>query len=109
MLTRPRTAVAARVNNAFTPRAVFSTRIEQWFVPCNATAPSLEVVIGGKTLKTDPTSMILPEVRATNGMCSTGIAAASARGPFILGDTFMQGLVSVFDTKKMEMRFAKRT
>jgi len=61
-------------------------------------------------LWTDPTSMILPEVKNEDGLCSTGIANTN-RWPYILGDTFLQGLVAVFDThpERMEMRFAKRT
>ena len=57
---------------------------------------------------TDPSSMILPYVRSAAGKCATGIMEAYQE-PYILGDVFMQGLVTVFDIgEKKEMRFAKR-
>jgi hypothetical protein len=56
---------------------------------------------------TDPTNMILPQVKdPSTGLCLSGIGYTSAQ-PYILGDTFMQQLVSVFDTGKMQVRFAK--
>jgi hypothetical protein len=57
----------------------------------------------------DPSSLILPELKHNaTGMCVTGFMAKRSE-PFILGDVFLQGMVTVFDiSEKMEMRFAKR-
>ncbi len=78
-----------------------------FFVRCTATPPSFGIQIGGKMVWTDPSSMILPQLRTSGGLCASGIGATSGR-PYILGDTFMQGLVAVTDVDKMELRFAKR-
>lgn len=81
-----------------------------WFVKCDAKAPAFGIQIGGKMIWTDPSSMILPKVTtmSRNGiMCATGIGSTNG-WPYILGDTFMQGLVAITDVQKMELRFAKR-
>lgn len=80
-----------------------------WFVPCDATPPSLSVTLGGVVIKTHPSSMILPEVRNARGQCVSGIGYTDGF-PYILGDVFMQNLVTVFDlgSDKMEMRYAER-
>lgn len=57
---------------------------------------------------TEPSSMILPEVTNGQGQCLTGIVGTDQQ-PYILGDTFMQGLVAVFDVDNLQMSFAKRT
>ena len=93
----------------FTPPAVFSRTQGGWFVKCDAVPPEFGIKIGGKMIYHDPKSMILPQIiDPQTGNCATGIGGVSS-APYILGDTFMQGLVSVFDiTEKMEIRFAKR-
>ncbi len=93
----------------YTPHAQLNPAQGGWFVPCNAIPPSFGVQIGGQMIWTDPTSMILPQVRdPESGYCATGIGAVDS-APYILGDVFMQGLVNVFDiSPKMEMKFAKR-
>jgi len=100
--------VAEAINGAFDPPAKFSANQGQWWVECNAKAPDFGIKIGGQVFWTNPANLILPQVKATNGMCSTGITGTSG-APYILGDAFMQGIVSVFDlSSKMEIRFAKR-
>ena len=59
------------------------------------------------------TGSVLPSSRSTAARYSVSAVAGIAQTtawPYILGDTFMQGLVAVFDThpERMEMRFAKR-
>ena len=101
--------MAKSINDLFTPHGVLVPEQGGWFVPCDAKPPSLGIQIGGQVLWTDPSSMILPEIRDPGtGYCASGIGYTDS-APWILGDTFMQGLVSVFDIgEKMEMRFAKR-
>ncbi|KAK0720659.1 aspartic peptidase domain-containing protein [Lasiosphaeris hirsuta] len=102
--------IARSINEHFIPKAVYTTPLGGWFVPCNAKPPSFGVKIGGQMFWTDPASMILPEVRdLATGNCATGIGATDDGSLYILGDVFMQGLVAVFDVgPNMEMRFAKR-
>ncbi|KAK0727983.1 aspartic peptidase domain-containing protein [Lasiosphaeria miniovina] len=101
--------IAASINSLFYPRAVYLEQQGGWFVPCNAVPPSFGVQIKGQVLWTDPSSMILQQLRdRETSYCATGIGAAGSQ-PYILGDVFMQSLVAVFDIgPKMEMRFAKR-
>ncbi|TLS26217.1 hypothetical protein PpBr36_04527 [Pyricularia pennisetigena] len=101
--------IAVAVNNLFDPPAILDSSQGAWFVPCTGTtAPSLGITLGGTTLWTDSSSMILPEVKNAEGLCATGISATDAF-PYILGDTFMQNIVTVFDlSDKMEIRYAQR-
>lgn len=103
--------LAARINILFEPRPLYDEYGGAFFVDCNAKViPSVSLKIGGKTLTTNPASMILKDVNVTQGAttyCLTGVGVTDG-WPYILGDTFMQELVSVFDVGKMEMRFAHR-
>ncbi len=57
---------------------------------------------------TEPSNMILTDTSNSRGECLSGIGATNGY-PYILGDTFMQQLVTIFDiSDKMQMRIAKR-
>ncbi|EJT74028.1 hypothetical protein GGTG_07877 [Gaeumannomyces tritici R3-111a-1] len=100
--------IAASINNLFAPPGVLDPAQGAWFVPCDATPPSLSVTLGGTVIKTHPSSMILPEVRDSRGRCASGIGYTDGF-PYILGDVFMQNLVTVFDLgEKKEVRYAER-
>ncbi|KAL1896583.1 hypothetical protein Sste5346_004617 [Sporothrix stenoceras] len=102
--------VALAINQLYTPHAQFDPDQGSWIVKCDATPPSLGVQIGDKVIWTDPKSMILPPTGAGslgNNYCLSGVGARND-APFILGDTFMQQLVTVFDVGNKEIKFAKR-
>ncbi|KAH9901985.1 acid protease [Xylariomycetidae sp. FL2044] len=101
--------VAAAINAAYSPKATQEDSMV-WSVPCDATPPSLDIVIGGKAIRTHPSSMILSETAAPgSNLCLSGIGAEQS-GSYILGDTFMQEIVAVFDvSERMELKFAQRT
>lgn len=105
--------VATAINAAYAPKGRQESSTT-WSVPCDATPPTLEVFIGGKAIRTHPSSMILPETEYDDGSgspprCLSGIGAGQP-GSYILGDTFMQEIVAVFDvSEKMELKFAQRT
>jgi aspergillopepsin I len=99
--------IAEAINNAFVPRAVYDQEVGAYVTACNATAPAFGIKIGGQMIWTEPSNMILPQLKNSRGQCLTGITDTDQE-PYILGDTFMQGLVAVFDVDKLEMRFAKR-
>jgi hypothetical protein len=102
--------VAYDINGLFSPPAEYYGS-GTFVAPCDATPPTVEVGIGGKNLKIDPSSLILPETRFPGDFydyCTTGIAISS--GTLILGDVFLQELLVVFDVSdKKEMKFAQRT
>ncbi|KAI1390936.1 acid protease [Hypoxylon trugodes] len=100
--------VAQAINNAYSPAGQQEDSMV-WSVPCDAIPPTLDIVIGGKAIRTHPSSMILPETAAEgSNRCLSGIGAGQP-GSFILGDTFMQEIVAVFDVSdKKELKFAQR-
>ncbi|CAK7233379.1 hypothetical protein SCUCBS95973_008574 [Sporothrix curviconia] len=107
--------IAEAINQMFVPHAQLDPDQGLWFVRCDATPPSLGVQIGGKTIWTDPKSMIMTPTPARDGgvssvpdgLCLSGISTRSGT-PYILGDVFMQQLVTVFDTGNHEIKFGKR-
>ncbi|KAI1375242.1 acid protease [Hypoxylon crocopeplum] len=99
--------VAAAINNAYSPPGQQEDNMV-WSVPCDAVPPTLDIVIGGKAIRTHPSSMILPETAIEGNRCLSGIGAGQP-GSYILGDTFMQEIVAVFDVSdKKELKFAQR-
>ncbi|OAA68745.1 Peptidase aspartic [Niveomyces insectorum RCEF 264] len=99
--------IARSINSMFTPHAMYDPDQQTWFVRCDAKAPDFGIEIGGHMFWTDPASMILPHVRDQNGLCISGIGVTSGF-PYILGDVFMQQLVTAFDVTNMQIKFAKR-
>ncbi|KAI1504143.1 aspartic peptidase domain-containing protein [Biscogniauxia marginata] len=105
--------VAAAINGAYDPPGVQEDSMV-WSVACDAAPPALDVVVGGVALRVHPSSMILPETEtetaaAGSGRCLSGVGAGQP-GSYILGDTFLQEIVAVFDvSERMELKFAQRT
>jgi hypothetical protein len=70
--------------------------------------PSFTVLLGGKRFPINPQDMLYRNVRdPLTGLCMTAINNGGA-GPFILGDSFMQNVVSIFDVGNATMRFVSR-
>jgi hypothetical protein len=93
----------------FDPPARWDNVEGLFFVECNATPPDLIFNIGGRNVTQHPSSMILPQLQK-NGLCATGVTSTgTTQDLYILGDTFMQELVVVFDiSEKMEVRIANK-
>jgi hypothetical protein len=94
-------STAKAINSLFSPKA--TTQGGTYVVDCNAKVPSLAVKIGGVSFTINPKDMVLSD---PSGLCISGIQDGGS-GPFILGDVFMQNVVSVFDIGASEMRFAE--
>jgi hypothetical protein len=104
--------IAAAVNAAFIPPAVYSEEEGAYIVDCNAKSPSHGVTISGATFYIDPLDMILYAGMDELGtaVCISGIedGGDEAGDVYILGDTFQKNVVSVFDVGAVEMRFGAR-
>jgi hypothetical protein len=108
-LTYLPTAVVKKVASLFSPKATYDSSQGAYFVSCTAKAPAFGVKIGGTTFSLDPRDLIMQGQRDTSsGKCLVGLADGGS-GPFILGDTFLNNVVAVFDVGAAEMRFAKHT
>ena len=86
-----------------------------YWAPCNSTVPQFGVTIGGKTFFLDPSNLLQKEVTQTRSyeglqvdLCLIGLMDTIPNGPYILGDMFLNNLVTVFDVGNSEMRFYKR-
>jgi hypothetical protein len=84
----------------------------QWYAECSATPPPFGVTIGGKTLWMHPEDLLQQQAEVDlNGdgvmYCPIGIVDGY-EGPYILGEVFMNNVVSVFDVGQGQMRFAEK-
>jgi len=79
------------------------------FAPCNATLPKVGVRFGTETYYFSSKDLLKQNVRdvETGTLCLVGLYDAEV-GPYILGMSFLNNVVSVFDIGNNEVRFAAR-
>ncbi|KAF2102408.1 acid protease, partial [Rhizodiscina lignyota] len=101
------TKIAEDVLGMYDPPAHFRKDMGTWVVACNATPPSFAVTIGDEDFFFDPADMILQEIAdRQENLCNTGVDDGQM-GPYVLGVTFLQNVVAVFDVDKAQMKFAE--
>ncbi|KAK8035322.1 aspartic-type endopeptidase [Apiospora rasikravindrae] len=102
--------VSQTINGLFVPPAEYAGD-GIYAVRCNAVPPKVEIGIGGKAIPIHQSSLILPETKQSypdGDYCMSGVGAKA--GLSILGDSFLQELLVVFDVSdKKQMKFAQRT
>ena len=101
--------VSDAFNAAFDPPGTLQVdptgQSQVYVVECDATPPSLEVVVGNTSFAHDPRDLILQ----IDGLCVSAVASLAAQGGLsfmFLGTPFIKNVVAVFDFGKEEMRFA---
>ncbi|KAL2811279.1 aspartic peptidase domain-containing protein [Aspergillus granulosus] len=110
-------AVAEAYNARFDPPGSWSTVQGAYLVQCDSTPPRFSVTLGGTTFETNPDDLILHA--GDDDLCLSAIThplqmgvdeneAANTTDVYILGASFLKGVVSVFDFGNSEMRFAVR-
>ncbi len=82
---------------------------------CNAVLPRFGVTVGGKTFYFRNEDLMFQEVQGTitqggrvQTFCQLGIVDLAPDGPYILGETFLNSVVSVFDIGASEIRLYPR-
>lgn len=98
------------MNQAFNPPAVKQDD-GSYTVNCDATPPAHAITINGTSFEINPLDMISVYGQDDDGnnLCQTQFFAGGAdprEQTYILGDTFLQNVVAVFDVGAAEMRFA---
>lgn len=89
----------------YDPPAVYIDDQFATYAPCNASVPSLGVQINGTIFHISEADMLMQGSRDPTGeYCLIGPQDGTT-GPYILGDTFMNNVISVFDVGASEMRF----
>ena len=94
------------------PQPVAISQGNYW-AHCDSKMPKFGIVIGGKTLWWKDEDLLMQDIRKeflqqdgeTAEFCAIGLMDVLPNGPFVLGDNFLNGLVSVFDVGASEMRF----
>jgi len=102
------TELADAVNAAFDPPAELVWELDAYFVDCDAVAPVFSVVVGGVAFVVNPRDLIFRAWQdELTGLCMTAIGSGGT-GPYILGATFLQNVLAVFDVGYAQMRFIGR-
>ncbi|KAK3361421.1 aspartic peptidase domain-containing protein [Lasiosphaeria ovina] len=96
------------VYNAFSPPAEYLHTTGLFYALCNATVPEFGVQIGGQTFFVAAQDLLRQTARDPSGdYCRVGVTDDDS-GPWVLGVTFLNNVVAVFDVGNREMRFAAR-
>ncbi|KAK2063368.1 acid protease [Colletotrichum caudatum] len=108
------TIVPSDISDAFAatvPGSFYNVLSGVYYAPCNATVPAFGVVIDGHAFYADKADLLQTSSPVDNGdgtfICLLGVTDGGG-GPYILGDTMMNSLVTVFDVGAGMMRFASR-
>jgi Eukaryotic aspartyl protease len=97
-------ALATPLLAAYNPPATYAQAWGVWEVPCNATAPGVAFTIGGVNFEISPADLIFQSlIDPITGLCATGIQPSTE--PYILGDSFMNNVLTTFDLGALQMRF----
>lgn len=97
------------IHALFDPPATLDTTIGVAVAPCNASVPSMGIKIGGQVLNISAIDMLIQDQQrfaTPAGMCLVGVQDGGT-GPFTLGDTFMNNVLTVFDIGATQMHFAQ--
>lgn len=90
----------------YDPPAFFSETFSSAVTTCNASVPEFGISIGGQVFMVSQADMLIQaSVDTATGLCAVGVMDGG-EGPYVLGDTFMNNVISVFDIGAAEMRFA---
>lgn len=104
-------STADYIASLFSPRAVFAPSSNTYLVPCSASAPRVGVIIGGKSfwMHEDDLMNRGPGAVGTGGIgiCTLAVQRQGA-GDAVLGDSWLKGVLAVFDVGANEMRFSGR-
>ncbi|KAK1916662.1 hypothetical protein P3342_012287 [Pyrenophora teres f. teres] len=96
--------IADHVASLFSPPAVFNANAGTWVVACDAAAPRVGIVIDGQSffiseddlMNRGPGAVGGPGVGASQGMCVLATQRAGG-GSCVLGDSWLKGVLVVFD------------
>lgn len=90
----------------YDPPAIYIDDEGAAFAPCDASVPVLGAQINGTVFYISEDDLLMQEyVDPETGYCLIGPQDGGS-GPYILGDTFLNNVVSVFDVGASEVRFA---
>ncbi|KAH7397354.1 aspartic peptidase domain-containing protein, partial [Pyrenochaeta sp. MPI-SDFR-AT-0127] len=108
-------AITDYIASLFDPPAKYNASSDLFIVPCNASAPRVGIIIGGKSfyiheddlMNKSPGAVGGPGVGAPRGMCALAVQRAG-KGSLVLGDSWLKNVLVVFDLEDHEIRIAAR-
>lgn len=103
-------AVADHIASLFIPGAAYSDVSNPYLVPYSAAPPRVGVEIAGKTFFIHPDDLMNKSPGAVGGGRGMRTLAVQRQGggDAVLGDSWLKGMLAVFDVGGNEMKFAER-
>jgi hypothetical protein len=106
--------VADTIATLFSPPAVFNSLSELYIVSCDADAPRVGIIVGGKSffinvddlMNRGPGAVGGPGVGAGPGECA--LAVQRAQGGPVLGDAFLRNVLAIFNLADNSVILAER-
>ena len=107
--------IADKIASLFNPPAMFNADTGTWVVACDAAAPRVGIVIAGQSfyineddlMNRGPGAVGGLEAGAPEGMCVLATQRAGG-GNCVLGDSWLKGVLVVFDLGENEIRVVGR-
>ncbi|KAL5606890.1 hypothetical protein BROUX41_003267 [Berkeleyomyces rouxiae] len=97
--------LAEDIAKSFNPTAIYLYQYGAYFAPCDASPPRMAIIINDVKLWLNPTDLIYHDFKdPVTGYCAIGVTTGD-EGPYILGDVFLQSVMTVFDIGAAKMRF----
>lgn len=108
-------AITDYIASLFKPPAKYNASSDLFIVPCNAAAPRIGIIIGGKSfyihnddlMNKSPGAVGGPGIGAPKGMCALAVQRAG-KGSLVLGDTWLKNVLVVFNLEANEIKVAER-
>ncbi|KAL2891914.1 putative aspartic-type endopeptidase [Ceratocystis lukuohia] len=89
----------------YLPPAIYLYQYGAYFAPCDASSPRIAIIINNVKLWLNPADLIYSDFKdSATGYCAIGVTTGG-EGPYILGDVFLQSVMTVFDIGAAQMRF----
>ncbi|KKF94417.1 putative aspartic-type endopeptidase [Ceratocystis platani] len=97
--------LAESIAQSFSPPAIYLYQYGAYFAPCDASSPRIAIIINNVKLWLNPADLIYSDFKdSATGYCAIGVTTGG-EGPYILGDVFLQSVMTVFDIGAAQMRF----
>ncbi|KAF2165411.1 hypothetical protein M409DRAFT_24261 [Zasmidium cellare ATCC 36951] len=99
--------LATAINRAFDPPGEYDNQTGQFETSCTAAQPKVEATIGGVRFPFTQSMLVPKNFSDLSQGCTSMYAPQQPGGVIILGSSFLNNVVAVFDVGKEEMRFAR--
>ncbi|KAG6359890.1 hypothetical protein INS49_010943 [Diaporthe citri] len=98
------------IADAYIPPAKYNATYGVYFVDCDAIAPDVAVDINGMPFWLNPEGLVVGRLTASQDQsCFAAFTDCGWTGPYVLGNSFLQNVLAIFDVEDRVIEFVSRT